>query len=64
MPAGRWRKPTAHRRLFAASSGHFCLRTSKRARVHFCPQHLLLCNLGLYYFEFEAPSARTPKVNT
>jgi len=26
----------------------------QHAHSHFCPQHWLLCHLGLYYFEFEA----------
>ena len=29
------------------------LTCAQRTRVHFCPQHWLLCHLGLYQFEFE-----------
>ena len=39
------------------------LTCAQRTRVHFCPQHWLLCHLGLYQFEFEfafrSPVART-----
>jgi hypothetical protein len=34
------------------SSLHVLTR-AQRTRVHFCPQHRLLCHLGLYLLEFE-----------
>ena len=43
-------------RLFFAPAGHHLnvfLTCAHRMRVHFCPQHWLLCHLGLYKFEFE-----------
>ena len=30
-----------------------CFVCATHAHSHFCPQHWLLCHLGLYYFEFE-----------
>ena len=45
-------------RIFAnAPTPHESLRTcficATQAHFHFCPQHWLLCHLGLYSFEFE-----------
>ena len=38
--------------LFHLSSLQILTR-AQRARVHFCPQHWLLCHLALYKLEFE-----------
>jgi len=42
-----------------SSSLHFLftiLTCAQRTRIHFCPQHWLLCYLGVYYkFEFYSP---------
>jgi hypothetical protein len=44
-------------KYYASCPLHTILFTSltcaQRTRVHFCPQHWLLCHLGLYLFEFE-----------
>ena len=43
---------TMHTILFTIST------CAQRTGVHSCPQHWLLCHLGLYYFEFEFPIAK------
>jgi len=39
--------------LAPAHQASTILACAHRIRVHFCPQHWLLCHLDLYYFEFK-----------
>ena len=38
-----------------------CFVCATQAHAHFCPQHWLLCHLGLYKFEFEFQGANEPE---
>ena len=44
---------------FPPESFRTCFVCATHAHSHFCPQHWLLCHLGLYLFEFEWLRGRT-----
>jgi hypothetical protein len=48
--------PSSASRAARSKSTPFAFELARNARTytsHFCPQHFLLCNFGLYQFEFE-----------
>jgi hypothetical protein len=49
----RTANPQGASRAYPHLSSLHVMTRAQRTRVHFCPQHRLLCHLGLYKFEFE-----------
>jgi hypothetical protein len=45
--------PSGASRVHSHLGSLHVLTRAQRTRVHFYPQHLVMCHLGLYKFEFE-----------
>ena len=51
------RPPRCDTRVTPEEKQRFLARRAQRTRVHFCPQHWLLCHLGLYYSSSSSSSS-------